>query len=241
MKRKSNSSPGEDRPARRPAAPQDIEHAVGYNLASAAASAASDHYASAHAQVPIDRDGFPVTSQAFVEQCMDEHHETHRRKRRRSLDAALIEEMTYELKRSKISMTPGELRLKKDVVEVLPHLARSNIQIYWNRFKPSSLEFTISLRVASSEQEANKVVAFRAEAPVHYPHSPLNIWLSSLPTNAAPPPSLNIDPRTYQVQCPLQPWNPTYTLWDILQSFAKICNSTYGPHVVASSIDDMEL
>ena len=105
--------------------------------------------------------------------------------------SSLDYELVSKLKRSRISQTPGQLRLEAGVKECRKRFKSGYVNVYMERHNPDVVNIVIKRAFPQSSQLVE--LRFVARAPKFYPHAPLAISLTGDLPKFAVSPSLVID------------------------------------------------
>ena len=129
---------------------------------------------------------------------------------------ALDLELVSKLKRSRISQTPGQLRLEAGVKECRKRFTSGYVDVYMERHNRDVVNIVIKRAFPQSERLA--VMRFVAKAPKFYPHAPLDISLIGNLPDFPVSPSLTVNRDTREVTFRMlrkDTWSCVLSLYDI--------------------------
>jgi hypothetical protein len=129
---------------------------------------------------------------------------------------ALDLELISKLKRSRISQTPGQLRLEAGVKECRKRFTSGYVDVYMERHSPDLVNIIIKRAFPRSKRLAT--LRFVAKAPKFYPHAPLAVSLIGDLPDFPVSPFLAIDRDTREVMFRVlqkDTWSCVLSLYDV--------------------------
>ena len=158
--------------------------------------------------------------------------------RKRPDTSTLDMELVSKLKRSRISLTPGQIRLEAGVKECRERLTSGYVDVYLERHTPGLVNIVVK-RVFPHARPVFPL-RFVAKAPKFYPHAPPTMSLLGDLPDFNMSPLLAIDPRTRAVMFPMlqtDTWSCVLSLYDIAINLACL---VYDP-AMEENPDDASL
>eukprot|EP00946_MAST-07B_sp_MAST-7B-sp1_P003455 g3455.t1 len=135
--------------------------------------------------------------------------------------SSLDYELVSKLKRSRISQTPGQLRLEAGVKECRKRFKSGYVNVYMERHNPDVVNIVIKRAFPQSTQLVE--LRFIARAPKFYPHEPLAITLTGDLPEFAMSESLVVDRDSRSVMFDMLrkgTWSCVLSLYDVAINLA---------------------